>query len=76
MLIDVNQRYVEMLPQWKDVADLLEIDALKTQWVDTCVRPIEGLTRAMLEIYMQDGGTLGDVLEALLELELLRVVIS
>ena len=74
MLIDVNQKYVELLPQWKDVADLLEVDSLKTQWVETCVRPVEGLTRAMLEIYMRDGGTLGDVLEALLELECLQIL--
>ncbi len=63
-----------MLPQWSDVAKELELSALKTKWVRTCVRPKEGLTRAMLEIYMADGGTLGDVLEALLKLECLQIL--
>ena len=67
--IDVNQRYADFLPQWTDVAHLLEVDNLRTKWVETCVRPREGLTRAMLEIYMKDGGTLGEVLDALLKLQ-------
>jgi len=67
--IDVNQRYVSVLPQWTDLAHLLEVDSLRTKWVETCVRPREGLTRAMLEIYMNDGGTLGEVLGALIKLE-------
>ncbi len=50
--IDVNQKYASVLPQWKDVADVLEVDQLRTMWIETCVRPREGLTRAMLEIYM------------------------
>ena len=54
--IDVNQKYAELLPQWKDVAHQLEIDQLMTKWVEVCVRPKEGLARAMLEIYMKDGG--------------------
>lgn len=74
--IDVNQRYASVLPQWKDVAHLLEVDALRTKWVETCVRPREGLTRAMLEMYMHDGGTLGDVLHALLHLECLDILES
>jgi len=72
--IDVNQRYASLLPQWKDVAHILEVDALRTKWVETCVRPKEGLTKAMLEMYMQDGGTLGDVLHALLQLECLDIL--
>ena len=44
------------------------------QWVETCVRPREGLSKAMLEMYMQDGGTLGDVLQALLQLECLDIL--
>jgi len=67
--VDINQRYANVLPQWTDVAHLLEVDSLRTKWVETCVRPREGLTRAMLEIYMNDGGTLGDVLGALIKLE-------
>jgi len=67
--VDVNQRYASVLPQWTDVAHLLEVDSLRTKWVETCVRPREGLTRAMLEIYMNDGGTLGDVIGALIKLE-------
>jgi len=74
--IDVNQRYASLLPQWKDVAHLLEVDALRTKWVETCVRPKEGLTKAMLEMYMQDGGTLGEVLQALLQLECLDILES
>ena len=46
------------------------------KWVETCVRPREGLTRAMLEMYMQDGGTLGDVLQALLQLECMDILES
>jgi len=72
--VDVNQRYASLLPQWKDVAHLLEIDTLRTKWVETCVRPKEGLTKAMLEMYMQDGGTLGEVLQALLQLECLDIL--
>ena len=72
--VDVNQRYAELLPQWKDVAHHLQIDNLVTKWVETCVRPREGLTRAIMEIYMKDGGTLGEVLEALLHLELLDIL--
>jgi hypothetical protein len=38
------------------------------------VRPKEGLTKAMLEMYMKDGGTLGEVLQALLQLECLDIL--
>ena len=38
------------------------------------MRPKEGLTKAMLEMYMQDGGTLGEVLQALLQLECLDIL--
>ena len=44
------------------------------KWVETCVRPKEGLTKAMLEMYMQDGGTLGEVLQALLQLQCLDIL--
>lgn len=105
--IDVNQKYAELLPQWKDIAHHLQVDEMSTKWVEVrsekitfikkllelfcnsvhdfdflisltllqvCVRPREGLTRAMLEIYMKDGGTLGEVFEALLELECLDIL--
>ena len=72
--IDVNQKYVDVLPQWKDLADLLQVDTLRTRWIETCVRPKEGLTKAMLEIYMQDNGTLGEVLDGLLKLQCLDIL--
>jgi len=72
--LDINQKYVDLLPQWRDVAHILQLDDLATKWVEVCVRPREGLTRAMLEIYMRDGGTLGEVFEALLELECLDIL--
>ena len=43
--VDVNQRYAECLPQWGDLARALDVDELKTRWVEACVRPSEGLTR-------------------------------
>ena len=43
--IDVNQKYTSLLPQWKDVAAKLNVDELRAQWIETCVRPNEGLTR-------------------------------
>ena len=43
--LDVNQKYASLLPQWKDLAAKLDIDTLRTQWIETCVRPNEGLTR-------------------------------
>lgn len=72
--LDINQKYADLLPQWTDVAHKLEVDQLMTKWVEVCVRPREGLTRAMLEIYMKDGGTLGEVLSALLHLECLDIL--
>ena len=72
--LDINQKYVDILPQWSHLAHKLEMDALQTRWVETCVRPKEGLTRAILEIYMRDGGTLGDVLDALLQLECMEII--
>lgn len=56
------------------MANQLQIDDLRIQWVQTCVRPKEGLTRAILEMYMRDNGTLGQVLGALLDLELYAVL--
>ena len=55
---------------------LMNFAFFPSQWVETCVRPREGLTRAMLEMYMHDGGTLGDVLHALLHLECLDILES
>ena len=72
--LDVNQKYADILPQWKELAQHLNIDQLMTKWVEVCVRPKEGLTRAILEIYMKDGGTLGEVLAALLELGCLDIL--
>ncbi len=74
MHIDINAKYAELLPQWQDVARELGLDEAEVTWVDVCVRPKEGLTRAVLELYMADGGTLGDVLDALHKLELLQVL--
>ncbi len=62
------------MPQWGDLAAALEVDELRTQWIRACVRPSEGLTRAMLESYMRDGGTLGEVLGALLKMEMLQTL--
>ncbi len=39
----------------------LNIDSMKTEWVKVCIRPEQSFTRAILEIYMNDGGTLGEV---------------
>ncbi|CAB4062215.1 unnamed protein product [Lepeophtheirus salmonis] len=72
--IDINENYAEILPGWKDLAGVLEVDDLKIRWVEVCVRPREGITRAILEIYTMDGGTLGDVLSALLSLECLQIL--
>ena len=52
----------------------LEVSELRTKWIETCVRPSEGLTRYLLEVYMTDGGTLGEVLQALLELGCLDIL--
>ena len=74
--MDVNQKYEFVLPQWRDLAGRLEIDELRTRWIEACVRPAEGMTRCMLEFYMKDGGTLGEVLQALLDLECLDILES
>ena len=47
---------------------------MRTKWIETCVRPSEGLTRYLLEVYMRDGGTLGEVLQGLLELGCLDIL--
>ena len=62
------------MPQWKNLAVRLEVSELRTKWIETCVRPSEGLTRYLLEVYMRDGGTLGEVLQGLLELECLDIL--
>ena len=38
---------------------------MKTEWVRVCVRPEQSFTRAILEIYMADGGSLSEVITAL-----------
>jgi len=76
MWIDINQKYVDlgMFPQWYDIARELNIDNMKTEWVKTCVRPEQSFTRAILEIYMNDGGTLGDVIMALRKQKQYRII--
>jgi len=76
MWVDINQKYVElgMFPQWNDLARELNIDDMKTEWVKVCVRPEQSFTRAILEIYMNDGGTLGDVIEALRKQKQFRII--
>jgi len=46
----------------------------KTEWVRVCVRPEQSFTRAILEIYMADGGTLGDVISALRKQKQFRII--
>ena len=76
MWVDVNQQYVELglFPQWDDIARELHIDDMKTQWVRVCVRPEQSFTRAVLEIYMADGGTLGEVISALRKQKQFRII--
>ena len=76
MWVDVNQQYVDLglFPQWDDIARELQIDHMKTQWVRVCVRPEQSFTRAILEIYMADGGTLGDVISALRKQKQFRII--
>ena len=47
---------------------------MKTEWVRVCVRPEQSFTRAILEIYMADGGTLGDVITALRKQKQFRII--
>merc|ERR1719414_2648182 len=76
--LDLPLEKLVLTPEGCEIFDILclhlDINDLATKWVEVCVRPREGLTRAMLEIYMKDGGTLGEVFEALLELECLNVL--
>jgi hypothetical protein len=76
MAVDINQQYLELglFPQWDDIARELDMDALKTEWVRVCVRPEQSFTRALLEIYMQDGGSLGEVIAALRRQRQYRVI--
>lgn len=76
MWVDINQKYVELglFPQWDDIARELNIDQMKTEWVKVCVRPEQSFTRAILEIYMQDGGTLGEVIAALRKQKQYRII--
>ena len=76
MLVDINQQYVDLglFPQWDDIARELNVDSMKTEWVRVCVRPEQSFTRAILEIYMQDGGTLGEVIAALRKQKQYRVI--
>ena len=52
----------------------LNIDGMKTEWVRVCVRPEQSFTRAILEIYMADGGTLGEVITALRKQKQFRII--
>lgn len=76
MWVDINQKYVELglFPQWYDIARELNIDQMKTEWVKVCVRPEQSFTRAILEIYMYDGGTLGEVIHALRRQKQYRII--
>ncbi|XP_023323223.1 uncharacterized protein LOC111697433 [Eurytemora carolleeae] len=76
MWVDVNQRYVDLglFPQWYDIARELNIDEMKTEWVKVCIRPEQSFTRAILEIYMYDGGTLGEVVSALRKQKQYRII--
>jgi len=76
MWVDINQKYVDLglFPQWDDIARELRIDDMKTEWVRVCVRPEQSFTRAILEIYMSDGGTLGDVIGALRKQKQYRII--
>jgi hypothetical protein len=47
---------------------------MKTEWVKVCVRPEQSFTRAVLEIYMNDGGTLGEVIHALRRQKQYRII--
>lgn len=76
MWVDINQKYVDLglFPQWDDIARELRIDDMKTEWVRVCIRPEQSFTRAILEIYMGDGGTLGDVIGALRKQKQYRII--
>jgi len=76
MWVDINQKYVDLglFPQWDDIARELNIDQMKTEWVRVCVRPEQSFTRAILEIYMNDGGSLGDVITALRKQKQYRII--
>jgi len=76
MWVDINQQYVDLglFPQWDDMARELNIDEMKTEWVRVCVRPEQSFTRAVLEIYMQDGGTLGEVIAVLRKQKQYRII--
>ena len=52
----------------------LNIDGMKTEWVRVCVRPEQSFTRAILEIYMADGGSLGEVITALRKQKQFRII--
>ena len=47
---------------------------MKTEWVRVCVRPEQSFTRAILEIYMADGGSLGEVITALRKQKQFRII--
>lgn len=76
MWVDINQKYVDLglFPQWDDIARELDIDDMKTEWVKVCIRPEQSFTRAILEIYMSDGGTLGEVITALRKQKQYRII--
>jgi len=76
MWVDINQKYLDLglFPQWDDIARELNIDEMKTEWVRVCIRPEQSFTRAILEIYMADGGTVGDVIAALMKQKQYRII--
>ena len=51
----------------------LNIDRMKTEWLQVCVRLLQSFTRAILQIYMADGGSLGEVITALRKQKQFRI---
>ena len=47
---------------------------MKAEWVQVCVRPEQSFTRAILEIYMADGGSRGEVITALRKQKQFRII--
>ena len=69
--LNLFYRYISLCPF---ICRELNIDEMKTEWVRVCVRPEQSFTRAILEIYMADGGTLGDVITALRKQKQFRII--
>ena len=66
--------FVNKLTFCSQFARELNIDEMKTEWVRVCVRPEQSFTRAILEIYMADGGSLGEVIIALRRQKQFRII--